>query len=306
MTQPQFTSKERVLMTFKHQIPDRVPINYSANPGIDQRLKAFYGLSQDDHEGLRQQLGIDFRSLNVPYIGPRLYPESTDPLIRISPDWGMQLHYIEHGSGAYWEPWGEPLRDMDLETARTLPMPSPDDYDYSVISPFCERYHDFATSTHPGFEVMNWTGRFVGHERMYIGLATDDPALWTFIHRFIDIKYEILRRILAVAAGRLAFLGIGEDLGTQRGPRISLALFRSRIRPIHQRFIDLAKTHQLPIMIHSCGSSSWAFPDFIDMGIDAVDTLQPEAALMSPAYLKNSFGDQLAFHGCISTAGPVA
>jgi uroporphyrinogen decarboxylase len=27
---------------------------------------------------------------------------------------------------------------------------------------------------------------------------------------------------------------------------------------------------------------------------------------MAPAYLKRRFGDRLAFHGCISTAGPVA
>jgi uroporphyrinogen-III decarboxylase len=59
-------------------------------------------------------------------------------------------------------------------------------------------------------------------------------------------------------------------------------------------------------MIHSCGSSSWAFEDFIEMGIAAVDTLQPEAKNMSPAYLKQKYGGRLAFHGCISTAGPVA
>jgi uroporphyrinogen decarboxylase len=58
-------------------------------------------------------------------------------------------------------------------------------------------------------------------------------------------------------------------------------------------------------MIHSCGSSSWAFEDFIDMGIAAVDTLQPEAKDMAPAYLKSRYGDRLAFHGCISTAGSV-
>jgi uroporphyrinogen decarboxylase len=59
-------------------------------------------------------------------------------------------------------------------------------------------------------------------------------------------------------------------------------------------------------MMHSCGSSSWAFDDFIDMGIKVIDTLQPEAANMDPADLKSRYGDRLAFHGCISTAGPVA
>ena len=300
------SSEERVLAVFQHRVPDRVPANYSANPGIDRRLKAHYGLARDDHEGLRCMLGVDFRSIAAPYVGPRLHPDSDDPLVRILPEWGIHLRYIEHGTGAYWEPWGEPLRDMDVETARHYPMPSPDDYDYSQVPLLCERYRGYAITTHPGFEVMNWTGRLVGHERMYIGLATDDPALMTIIQRFVDIKYEILQRTLEAAAGRLTFLSIGEDLGTQRGPRISLKLFRSRVRPIHERFIALAKRHKLPVMIHSCGSSSWAFSDLIDMGIDAVDTLQPEAADMAPAYLKRTYGDHLAFHGCISTAGPVA
>lgn len=42
------------------------------------------------------------------------------------------------------------------------------------------------------------------------------------------------------------------------------------------------------------------------MGITVVDALQPEAAQMSPAHLKKTFGGRLSFHGCISTAGPLA
>ncbi len=58
--------------------------------------------------------------------------------------------------------------------------------------------------------------------------------------------------------------------------------------------------------MHSCGSSSWAYDDFIEIGISIVDTLQLEAKDMVPAYLKARYGDQLSFHGCISTAGPLA
>ena len=42
------------------------------------------------------------------------------------------------------------------------------------------------------------------------------------------------------------------------------------------------------------------------MGVNGVDTLQPEAANMSPEYLKKQFGGRLNFRGCISTAGPLA
>ena len=40
-----------------------------------------------------------------------------------------------------------------------------------------------------------------------------------------------------------------------------------------------------------------------EIGVNAVDTLQPEAAGMSPEYLKKTYGSRLSFHGGISTAG---
>ena len=143
-------------------------------------------------------------------------------------------------------------------------------------------------------------------EQVLIDLITDDPAGLCLIDRRLEIQLEVTRRTLEVARGKIDFMWIGEDLGTQIGPMISKELFRKHILPRHKKFIDLAKAYDLPVMLHSCGSSSWSFDDYIDAGLKAVDTLQPEAKDMSPAYLKKRFGEKLVFHGCISTAGPVA
>jgi len=116
----------------------------------------------------------------------------------------------------------------------------------------------------------------------------------------------VLERMFEKCKGEIDFMWLGEDLGTQIAPLISLDLYRKHIRPIHQKFVDLATAHNAPVIIHTCGSSSWAFEDFIEMGIRAVDTLQPEAHHMSPTYLKEHFGGRLSFRGCISTAGPLA
>ena len=97
-------SKERVLTTFARQEADRVPINYASNPGIDGRLKAYYGLQVNDDEGLSRVLGVDFRSVSAPYRGPRLH--SQIPGIRVDPLWGTHTRYIEHESGGYWDYWG--------------------------------------------------------------------------------------------------------------------------------------------------------------------------------------------------------
>jgi uroporphyrinogen decarboxylase len=143
-------------------------------------------------------------------------------------------------------------------------------------------------------------------EQTLVDLVTDNPAGLRLIDRRLEVMREILRRTLEAGRSRFDLLWIGEDLGTQIGPMISLALFRRHLRPRMQRFVDLGKEFGIPVMIHSCGSSSWAFDDFVEMGIRAVDTLQPEAKDMAPAYLKSRWGDRLAFHGMISTAGPVA
>lgn len=122
----------------------------------------------------------------------------------------------------------------------------------------------------------------------------------------MELQLEVLRRTIEACGSRTDFLWIGEDLGSQNGPLISLGTFRKHLRPLLQKFVDLVKSFNLPVMIHSYGSSSWAFNDFIDMGIRAVDTLQPDAKDMSPELLKSRFGGKLVFHGAISTGSVIA
>jgi len=115
-----------------------------------------------------------------------------------------------------------------------------------------------------------------------------------------------MERLLDKCKGYIDFMWLGEDLGTQIAPMISLELYRKTIKPIHKQFADLAAAHGIPSIIHTCGCSSWAYEDFIEIGIKGVDTLQPEAVNMSPKYLTEHFGGRLNFRGCISTAGPLA
>ena len=298
------TSKERVLTAFARNEPDRVPINYLANPGIDRRLKERFGLAPDDGEGLLRRLGVDFRGVGARYVGPRLHQDYADRKVN---DWGMRTRYIEHPSGGYWEFCDFPLQDADEETVANWPMPSPDHYDYSGVAEACRRHAEFAVNGAAGFgDIINGNGFLRGMEQTMVDLATDDPAGLLLADRRMGIQIEVTRRILEAANGGVDFLWLGEDLGTQLGPLISLRTFRKHIRPRYQPFCDLARAYGLPVMMHTCGSSSWAYDDFVEMGIHVVDTLQPEARDMSPAYLKRRYGDRLAFHGCISTAGPVA
>ncbi|HHY83606.1 MAG TPA: hypothetical protein GX505_13160 [Clostridiales bacterium] len=300
------TSKERVKKVFEFEKPDRVPINYLANPQIDLKLKQYFGLKLNANEDLLKVLGVDFRGVAAPYIGPALHPKVEGR--RVDPQWGIRTRWVEHETGGYWDYCDFPLKDADLETVENWPMPSPDDYDYSIVSDICSQYEDYAISVgSPGLgDIINSNGMIRGMEQVLVDLITDNPAGLRLIDRKLDIQIEVTRRTIEAAKGKIDFLWMGEDLGTQIGPLIGKELFRKHILPRHKKIFDLAKAYDLPVMIHSCGSSSWAFEDFIKAGVRAVDTLQPEAKNMHPSYLKKHFGGRLVFHGCISTAGPVA
>jgi hypothetical protein len=301
----QMRSKERAVTAFARQEPDRVPINYGANAEIDLRLKEHFGLAKDDGEGLLRALGVDFRSVGAPYVGPKLHPDL--PGRRID-EWGRHTRWVEHEAGGYWDYCDWPLKDATLEQIRSWPMPSPDHYDYSKIPQQCRKHEGYcivAGGAGTG-DIINGCGMIRTMEQVLVDLISDDPAGLCLADRRTEIQMEIMRRTLEAGRGMIDMLWLGEDLGTQRGPTISLELFRKHIRPRHQKFVDLGRSYDLIVAIHSCGSSSWAFDDFADMGISVVDTLQPEAKDMAPAYLKRRYGDRLSFHGMISTAGPVA
>ncbi|NQU41868.1 hypothetical protein HQ520_01190 [bacterium] len=305
MPAKQMTSKERVLTAIRHQTPDRVPIDYSANAGIDGQLKEHFGLKPNDSVGIRQALNVDFIQLNPAYTGPRLHPEL--PGRNVHPYWGIRTCWVEHGSGGYWDYCDFPLKDADIDTVEKWPMPSPDDYDYKGFAETVKAHADFCvmTGSQGMGDIINKGGMFRTPEQVLLDLVTEDPAFLRLTDRRMDIDLETMRRSIEAAREGIDMVYMGEDLGTQKSPMISLDLFRRVIRPRLQRVVDVAKSFDLPVMIHSCGSSSWAFDDFIEMGIEVVDTLQPEATNMAPAYLKDKFGDRLAFHGSISTAGPV-
>jgi uroporphyrinogen decarboxylase len=299
------TSKERVLTTLACAAADRVPINYAANAGIDARLKQHFGLKPDDDKGLRQALGVDFRGVGAPYVGPRLHEDIAARGVKVD-NWGIHRRWIEHESGGYWDYCDFPLQEADEETVARWPMPDPAQNDYAGVWDQCQRMREYAVCLYCFGDLINGNGMLRGMEQTLVDLVTDEPAGLLLADRRFAIQAEIARRTFEAARGGIDILWLGEDLGTQDRPMISLEVFRKHIRPRYQKLVDLGKAFGAKVMIHTCGSSSWAYEDFIGMGIDAVDTLQPEAKDMAPAYLKQRFGGRLAFHGCISTAGPVA
>lgn len=301
------TSRERVRRTFEFEKTDRVPIGYETNPAIHARLCAALGVAPQDYEGLLQALGVDTRPIDAPYTGSALYRARENR--RVNPLEGCYMRWVAHETGGYWDFCDFPLQGAEDEEFDAFPVPDPDDFDYDAALAQAKQYGgNYALYVgNPGVpDVINSNGRIMGMEDVLCHLMLGDEAALRFISRRAGFQFGMMERLLDKCRGEIDFVWLGEDLGTQIAPMISLDLYRETIKPIHAKFAGLAAAYGLPSIIHTCGSSSWAYEDFIEIGIRGVDTLQPEAAHMKPAELAARFGGRLNFRGCISTAGPLA
>lgn len=301
------TARERVRRTFEFEKTDRVTIGYESNAGVHARLCAALGIRPDDRESLMRALGVDYRGIGAPYTGPELYKAPPDR--RVNPLEGCIMRWVEHGSGGYWDFCDFPLQDAEDEDFDAFPVPNPDHFDYEAARAHALSYGgEFALHVGgPGMpDIINSNGRIMGMEDVLCHLLTENEAAMRFIRRRADFHLGMMERLLDALDGLVDFVWLGEDLGTQHTQLISKDLYRRALKPIHKQFVDLASSHNLPVLVHSCGSSSWVYEDFIELGVRGVDTLQPEAHNMAPEYLVEHFGGRLNFRGCISTAGPLA
>ncbi|MDR0312843.1 MAG: hypothetical protein LBI14_04535 [Treponema sp.] len=297
-------AKTRVRKTFAHEKTDRVTIGYEANPGIHQRLKDVLGVTDD--EMLLQALGVDYRGISAPYIGKTLYEELPNRRRNILE--GAVMRWVEHESGGYWDFCDFPLKDASDEAFDTFPVPNPDDFDYEAALDKAKTIGKEMGIFIGGAgipDIINSNGRLMGMEDVLCHLLTAHEPAIAFMQRRADFQLKMLERLLDVCKDHIDFVWFGEDLGTQRAPMISRELYLNTMKPIHKKFFDLANAYNKPCIVHSCGSSSWVYDDFIEMGVAGVDTLQPEAINMSPEYLKSHFGNKLCYRGCISTTGPL-
>ena len=75
-------------------------------------------------------------------------------------------------------------------------------------------------------------------------------------------------------------------------------MYREIIQPYHKRTFDYAKSHDLPIVVHSCGYVAPLVPGLLEAGIDCLQVIEVKAG-MDLLKLHRDYGDRLSFMGGI-------
>lgn len=288
-------SKERVLATINHNEPDRVPVDMWASPNVTDRLRVYF--SVDDDEGVWQALGIDLRSIWPAYVGPPL--ETFDDGSWMD-WWGIHKRMI----GPFEEIAEPPLADAQtIADVGSHPWPDPDWFDYEGLRSICEALSEYALVIRdpgPDATCVLRMGMFLCGMEKFMMDMTLKPDLARAIIAHVERFYlELNHRILDSVGDLTDVYMIADDVGVQDGLLISPSMFREFIAPSLRRFTAQAKDYDQRVMYHTCGSVRRLIPDFIEMGVDILNPIQPSAKGMEPAGMKRDFGEALCFHGAL-------
>ncbi len=296
------TSKERVMTAAALSRPDRVPMDFNANPATMKRL--LEDLRASSLRELLLQLHVDIvdiRGVVDPvYCGP--IPKDRNMGGRVREDyWGMRRKVMQTATGPEDCYVDFPLADADsLEKIEAHVWPSMDWFDFEGFADALEPWKDFAIMA-SGASVLQHPMLLCGMDKLLTDMALDPKLACGVLDKFTDFYVAYYDKMLTAAQGRIDLFRIGDDVGTQRGPLISPAMFRQFIAPRIKQLVDLAHSHDTKVMFHSCGSITAFIDALIEIGVDILDPIQVSAANMDPAQIKAKYGSRICLHGSIDT-----
>ncbi|MDD5705338.1 MAG: uroporphyrinogen decarboxylase family protein [Kiritimatiellae bacterium] len=124
-----------------------------------------------------------------------------------------------------------------------------------------------------------------------------------------DFAGELLDGILEYAWGlarqllqfeTIGALKINDDWGDQRGIMLGVERWRQLVKPrIAELCRRIRRVRDVDIFLHSDGNIAAVMPDIVELGIAAVDPMQPE--VMDLVALKRQFGREITLVGGMST-----
>lgn len=141
---------------------------------------------------------------------------------------------------------------------------------------------------------------FFGMENLFIKMYTNPEIVQGVIEHVVDFYLEANKRLFEKAADKIDAFFWANDLGSQHDLLISPEFFRRFYAPGFKKIVDLAKSYNLKVIMHSCGAVAKLIPDFIDIGIEGLHPLQAKAAGMQAENLAQ-YKNDLFFMGGVDT-----
>jgi len=281
------TNREIISNQLRHIETPFVPYTFACEDDVGKRLDAYYGMP-DWRKRLRNFMTNVWclnTELRVPVEGTGyvrdLYGSLWDMNLR---PWHLVKPALEEPSfDGYEFPKAEVFFNPEgKEKARLRCLADTENFRMGFVS-----WGLFETS---------WTLR--GFENALMDIAAEPDFFQEMIDRLTENFLQYVDYVCELPVDAIFF---GDDWGDQQGVIVGADRWRKFFKPAWAKIYERVHASGKFIISHSCGSVVDIIPDLIEIGLDCLESCQPEARGMNPYELKKRFGDKIAFWGCLGS-----
>lgn len=277
--------RDLVLAQLRHEETDPIPYVLDWREDVWDRLDAHYG-GTAWREGLNPYIANCGAVAHLPRV-PLDEHRYRDAFGTI---WDSS-----RGRGVVVEP-GLRSRSFDgyqfpaIEDARSLPMWT------SAASRVAETTEAF-TLVAPGLSLFD-AYYIRGFEQSLEDIAADEGWYAELLDRTTDLVLAMIAEGADIPADAAM---MGDDWGDQRGVLVGPERWRRLFKPRYAHIFDAIHAQGKLAIMHCCGSVADIMGDIVEIGLDCLESCQPEAAGMDPYRLKELWGDRITFWGCLGS-----
>ena len=302
-------SRERVLTTIECRAPDRIPIDFWAVGEVYQRLADELGV--DGVEGVLERFDVDvrfFRGPGAAAIEPDADGVSTD-------HWGVKrkcqtvtdrradgIEYTWTYKHMVAAPLAGATSTAEIEAHS---WPDPARWDYSQVKAACHAAGQSGCAVIFGGDRLDRTAQLKagmylrGVEQFVMDLCINPDIAECILARVAEYYLEYNRRVFETADGAIDVFFMGDDMGTQNSTWVSPEMYGRFFKKRFSQFNALAHSFGIKTMYHTCGRVTDLIGEFVDAGLDVLQSLQPGPMNEDFAKIKRQYGRDLCFQGGI-------
>ena len=140
--------------------------------------------------------------------------------------------------------------------------------------------------------------RMRGMEQFMMDLVIDEQFVTAYLDKIVEIQKEFYTVTLEEIGDLIDVIEYADDFGMQTGLQLSPELYRKHFKARHADvWSHIHDLTDAKLYLHSCGGIAELIPDWIEIGLDIIESLQPRAAGMEPARIKREFGGRIVLWG---------
>jgi uroporphyrinogen decarboxylase len=303
-------SKERVLRAFRRidGLPDRIPIQFDLcrqlidSFGKDLKIEPDYAKSYYEDltyrisaNDIRIKLGSDVVVVGGT-IAEGFVPEVIEDDIKTN-EFGMHMKPTE----LYVEVVKCPLADIDtVDEVEQYAFPdpyAPGRFEKAKRDLECFG-NDYFIIGDVELSLFELAWHLTGLEKYMIGMAYEEEWVAKLNDKVEEWTTGLSIQLVELGVDALWF---GEDLGSQTSTLISPDMWREMFKQRYERLFKKLKKIKPDIIIimHSDGAVAPLIDDFIEIGVDVYNPVQPNVPGSDPEEIKNKYGDRICFFGGI-------